>query len=639
MLSQNTFILFVAGITVAIGLTLADDYGPSFDETSTAAYGRETLSAYLQLRAPEDSQGILRHYGPFFAASEAVKKIGGFANSNWLPGAIGHFTFFLSLPIAMVSLYYLAERWTTPIVALIATLLFGTQPLIFGHAFINPKDLPFLTFFLASVALGVRMAQKSVRRGMWFGSDLKEDELDRSGLWDAVVHFGIARWRLFAALLLALLGASAFAAELLAFQQLFLPSFLDLVRMAHGQIAWGPISNLFTMIAERSAEQSAEAYVSKAAVLYEAIQRPLTVIAFIPAIVLLIILLRPALRMLRPRGLFGAVLIAGACLGLATSVRVVGPFAGVLVSTLVVYRSRRGSIAPLVLYWSTAGIVAYLTWPYLWGAPIERFLQSVEVMRNVEWEFPVLFRGVLHDGSSLPRYYLPFIYGVQLTLSAIVLGAIGAFVVVRKWISTRSLQAEQVMTAVWILLPLSFTVLFRPAMYDNGRHYLFILPPVFLFASLGMYALNKVLRNRSVRVALAGIILLPGVLGIIRLHPYQYIYYNSLVGGVRGAYRLYELDYWETSLKESLEIVNEIAPPNSSVYINGPWENIWEFAREDLRLYDPPENAFDPNQTQYVMASTRGSEDVPFRRFGDVVHEIMIDGATLSTVFITARVD
>ena len=31
---------------------------------------------------------------------------------------------------------------------------------------------------------------------------------------------------------------------------------------------------------------------------------------------------------------------------------------------------------------------------------------------------------------------------------------------------------------------------------------------------------------------------------MIRLHPYQYIYYNGLVGGIRGAQGRYELDYY-----------------------------------------------------------------------------------------------
>ncbi len=38
-----------------------------------------------------------------------------------------------------------------------ATLLFITQPLFWGHAFINPKDIPLFSLFLLSVYLGMRM--------------------------------------------------------------------------------------------------------------------------------------------------------------------------------------------------------------------------------------------------------------------------------------------------------------------------------------------------------------------------------------------------------------------------------------------------------------------------------------------------
>ncbi len=39
-------------------------------------------------------------------------------------------------------------------------MLFLSQPLFWGHAFINPKDLPFLTFFMAVVYFGMRMIDR-----------------------------------------------------------------------------------------------------------------------------------------------------------------------------------------------------------------------------------------------------------------------------------------------------------------------------------------------------------------------------------------------------------------------------------------------------------------------------------------------
>ena len=49
----------------------------------------------------------------------------------------------------------------------------------------------------------------------------------------------------------------------------------------------------------------------------------------------------------------------------------------------------------------------------------------------------------------------------------------------------------------------------------------------------------------------------------VHLHPYQYIYYNSFVGGVHGAFHNYELDYWGTSYYEAAEYVNQVASPGA----------------------------------------------------------------------------
>ena len=39
---------------------------------------------------------------------------------------------------------------------------------------------------------------------------------------------------------------------------------------------------------------------------------------------------------------------------------------------------------------------------------------------------------------------------------------------------------------------------------------------------------------------------------LVRLHPYEYLVYNSLVGGLDGASRRYDLDYWFGSMPEAI---------------------------------------------------------------------------------------
>lgn len=40
---------------------------------------------------------------------------------------------------------------------------------------------------------------------------------------------------------------------------------------------------------------------------------------------------------------------------------------------------------------------------------------------------------------------------------------------------------------------------------------------------------------------------------LVRLHPYEYLFYNSIVGGLEGASRRYDMDYWFGSMPEALD--------------------------------------------------------------------------------------
>jgi hypothetical protein len=58
-------------------------------------------------------------------------------------------------------------------------------------------------------------------------------------------------------------------------------------------------------------------------------------------------------------------------------------------------------------------------------------------------------------------------------------------------------------------------------------------------------------------VALLITLLAPGIVGIVQLHPYEYSYYNSFIGGTNGAFRRYETEYWLTCYKEAVEQLNQ----------------------------------------------------------------------------------
>ena len=124
-------------------------------------------------------------------------------------------------------------------------------------------------------------------------------------------------------------------------------------------------------------------------------------------------------------------------------------------------------------------------------------------------------------------------------------------------------------------------------------------------------------------------LLLPGLIGIIKLHPYEYIYYNTLVGGAEHAYKTYHLDYWCTSVREAMETINSVAAPNSSVVIAGPTAAALPFSREDIKISDT--NVFG-DDLDYAVACRYAIWDTDFFPEFKVISSVQRGNAILAII-------
>jgi len=108
------------------------------------------------------------------------------------------------------------------------------------------------------------------------------------------------------------------------------------------------------------------------------------------------------------------ILLAGLVLGLTISIRVTGHFAGLLASAYALMRYGSGSASFLAIYWPIALLTSYATWPFLWGAPIARYVES---LRNVGayTQMYVYYLGEKRLSSALPWHYLPMLMAIQWT--------------------------------------------------------------------------------------------------------------------------------------------------------------------------------------------------------------------------------
>lgn len=600
-------LLGVCVLGLALILSVGRDYGISWDEPNLSQVGRTTLNAYRTLERPTESYAV--QHGPFyFAVAELLA--GGLAGARLGVSASDghHMAYALCLLLAAISVYVIGRGFVGRLAAGLGMLLLVTQPLLFGHAFINPKDIPFMGFFSAAMAMGMTL-YRNVPAEPFNSKDFHLAERRRLERMGSAAR---NRWVATAPLtkLVAILGAGVLAillVDMLFVHRLVLPGMTALtVRLYAGQ-GGAPLQALFARLAENRAGIPVEAYIAKTVAAHRGLTVGLIAVLLLTALTMAAALLAPPLRRLG-RGFRALLVLAGILLGLTTAIRILGPLAGLLVTGLLVGRLRLWALPALLVYWFVASVVCYLAWPYLWGHPVAGLLDSFKVMSQFPWNDPVLIGGRFILAKDVLWFYAPVLFGLQLTLPALVLGLLGGIRGAAEARRRHSAGAVLVLWS-WLILPFVLVIAMDATVYDNARHLLFALPPLFVMGSLAFgWAFERV-HLPVVRGLIGLIACLPGVLAIAQLHPYEYIYYNEMVGGVGGAARRYELDYWGTGFRQAMEELNRIAPEGASVAVSGPQTSAWPFAREDLVLWKNP-RAAGTEMPDFQIATSRWNWDL-----------------------------
>lgn len=580
-------------IILLAGLFTFDGYGESWDDRSLQKYADLSMQAYVTWPRQgfvEVDPPNLANYGPFFVSFAAVASQ---YLSTIFPIHLAdarHLVYFLTWFAGIPAFHSIAKRFLSQLPALGATLLFASQPLLWGHAFINPKDTPFLSLFLLSISLGMQA----------FDSLEANPPIDLSPRPKRILPLLTALW------LVSVFGLFIFTESVHTYIQTLVLS------------AQSGNTNILSYIAKNIAGVSAEIYTQRYFVLFLQLRACYFLLS---TFALLLVLRKLNLQLLItiPRLLPAALL-----LGFTTSTRILGPYAGILVAYYALRTKRRQALPALAIYAVIALIAAYISWPYLWPNPIARFYGSFIEMSSYPWFGEVLFNGEKYLADNLPYSYLPALFAIQFTEPVWILAAIGLFFACKDFSQKRDLL---ILSLLWFLLPTLLFILLRVSLYDNFRQLLFLLPPVFLLAGVAFERIKQI-QWQTAAIALS---LLPGMVALVNLHPYQYIYYNSIVGGVSGAQGRFETDYWLTSYREAAEYLNQNAPAGSLIWVEGQGHLYSIFAEEEENVYSwsRPEA---PAPFDYIVATTRYGLDKTVYPNAEIVHVISRGGAILAVI-------
>jgi hypothetical protein len=489
-------------VNLIVGLLVLPGFGESTDELSQHSYAERTIQAVDSLvdtgtwpayfSEEEPKQGS---HGPAFIMAVTLLR------SLFMPEgteveklSFSHFLYFVMFQVGVVSLFFLARRWISETAAFGTALLFNTQPLLLGHAFMNPKDVVFMSLLTASAMLGLWMVDRAGKSFQSTGRPLPD-------------------------------GIRSF------FRQFF---------------CWD-------------------------------------------------------------------VWLAGLLLGFSSAIRIAAPLIGLVVLADILSGRKWQAVPRFLAYGLIAFCFMIVFWPYLWPDPFGRLIGSILDSAHYPDVHSTLFRGVVVDSQHVPFLYLPVLLVAQLTETTLVLMLVGVFAILKKFRSDLV-----ILFLIWFALPAAGIILMRVSLYNNFRQVFFIVPPLFLIAGLGLDWLFQLIQRPLGRVLILFLILLPGLYANVTLYPYQYIYYNQLVGGVHGAYRVFELDYWDLAFKEGQSYINQTADANANIFVGDSKPSAQKFARPDLIFNALGGRKKNWEKYDYIIVSTAANSDERFAEFPTV---------------------
>jgi hypothetical protein len=273
-------------------------------------------------------------------------------------------------------------------------------------------------------------------------------------------------------------------------------------------------------------------------------------------------LCRTAFDLPRPRwrDVIGFGILLGAALGLRALGLLLVAYLALLVAVCAPWRQGpRATAAFMVgsgLHFLPGLVLAYAimiaSWPW---ASLDLLNPFRAVFAFAHFQYPIrtIIAGQVFWMGEVPRWYVPAYVAIKLPLVIFFGAAIAVFLVFYSDDQRRRFGTS--IMAMLVLIPLGCEAIAQGPAFTGMRHFLFIVPPLVVLAAAGLdEALARMTHWRLRASALAGLVLLLASYAaeLVRLHPYESLAYNSLVGGLPHAARRYEMDYWVNVMPEAV---------------------------------------------------------------------------------------
>jgi hypothetical protein len=206
-----------------------------------------------------------------------------------------------------------------------------------------------------------------------------------------------------------------------------------------------------------------------------------------------------------------------------------------------------------------AYVIMILAWPWAALAPLNP-IRGLLAFSEYQYPIRTVLGGQVYEMGNTPRLYVPIYILIRVPLVTLFGAALAMMFALAPRLAAGTTQPHRrdiALVSLTVIFPLACQVICHGPAFTGLRHFLFVIPALAVLAGVGLDAAATALATRGRIAAYSGLAavtacFLWNAVTLVRLHPYEYLFYNSTVGGLEGASRNYDLDYWFNSMPEAL---------------------------------------------------------------------------------------
>jgi len=289
-------------------------------------------------------------------------------------------------------------------------------------------------------------------------------------------------------------------------------------------------------------------------------------------------------------------------------------------------------------------LIFLATNPFLWDSPFENFLSIINYYRQI---------GGLGGARSVQPGFLwrnfnfyPIMTVFYTTpLVTLFFSIIGFCLAIFRW--RKEKEKTSFLVLAWFAVTILRVTLPPFSIYGGLRQIMEYIPAMAILAGLGAESLRQFLSKKIASLRLLWgfffiLTFIPIVIKMIAIHPFQNVYFNPLIGGLKGAternYPYAGLDMGNVYL-QGINWMNKNAETDAKLAIaigsstNLPWNKL----REDIS-YTNLYLSFLSHQGEYVIDTFYQDKIQRYsswfcRRYLEPVHEVKVEGVPLLKIW------